>query len=109
RRDVARGGDVRAQAERLRRLVCRGGVPGEEPLHDACAAGNYGTIERRSADGGVDDAAAGFVWGDSVRVSVAGHEPVPAVSGRAMVDDGVRLGGEAGPGGLHPEVLSVSK
>ena len=69
-------------------------ISDRQPLHDAGALGAFGTVERRSADGRVDDAAAGSVWGDLVRLSAAGYAAVPEVRVRAAVDDGVWLGGK---------------
>src|SRR4029077_14302658 len=67
------------------------------------------TVERRSADGGLDDAAARSFWGDLVRVSAAGYAAMPDVRDGADVDDGVWVGGECEGLSVHFEVLAVSE
>src|SRR6185312_4842434 len=91
-RNLAQGRHVREEAKRLRRLVCGSGVFAGKQVHHACAAGDYRQVERWSADGCVDDAAAGFVWRNSVRVSAAGYGAVSKFPGGTVVDDGVRVG-----------------
>ena len=66
-----------------------------------------GAIERRAADGRVDHAAAGTVFGGGVRLSAAGHAALPEVRAGPALDDGVRLGGQREAVSISAQILAL--
>src|ERR1700722_883074 len=79
RRGVAQGGDVRKEAERLRRLVCCGGVSDRKQVHAPGALRDSRPVQWRAVDGCFHDTKAGSFWRDLVRLSAAGYAAISDV------------------------------
>ncbi|CAA9355313.1 MAG: Prolyl endopeptidase, partial [uncultured Gemmatimonadaceae bacterium] len=106
---VARGRDVREEAERLRRLHRGRRAPRAAEVHVAGQAGDPGRLERRAARGGGDDAAPRPVRRRAPGRGGDGHAALPQVHDRLGVGRRVRLGRQAGAVQVPPGVLAAAQ
>ncbi len=83
-------------------------MAGEEWLHEAGQAGDRRAKQWRIVDGRGDDAKAGFVWRDSLRIPAAGHDSLSKFSGGAILGPGIWLFGGCKPVPFSVCVLAVS-
>ena len=97
RKGVARGRHAGQKAERLRRFHRRRGVSDQSEIHFDSKAGDSRWLERWTAGGSSDDAAARSVRRRPSRGRGDGHAPLPEVHDRLGVDVRLRLVGQRRP------------
>ena len=100
-------GNVRAQAECVRRLLRRGALPYRQQVQLAATPCHSRALQWRSADGSRDDPASRTIRRNLVWLSTTRHAEVSELSRGPLVDIRVRFGGNCGAVPLPAEILSV--